>query len=392
MHKHRKSYMILSFTILVALLLAACQPAAPAEQPTPTEVVSLPEATPTMPEVVEQPEATPTEVAEEPEATPTAEPETEIGTAARPIKVLFVPSVDAQVIVSGGEIMAEALEEATGLEFEVSVPTSYAATIEEMCASPEDTMGFIPGLGYVLGNQLCGVDVSFKAVRFGWDVYWTEILVQRDSDIQSIEDLDGLRWAYPDAGSTSGYLVPLVMFQDAGITPGDTLEAGGHTGVVRAIYNGEADFGTTFFSPPLKPEGQGEWQRGDDPEVPEDVIETCAPSEDGSRLMCSGWRVLDARASLRQEAPDVVQQVRILMISPDIPNDTLAFGPDFPPALRAEIEDALIEFSQTEVWDESIGNQDFYGWTGINVATDQEYDFIRQMVELGGISLENIGQ
>jgi phosphonate transport system substrate-binding protein len=67
---------------------------------------------------------------------------------------MFVPSVDAQVIVSGGEIMAEALKEATGLEFVVSVPTSYAATIEEMCASPEDTMGFIPGLGYVLGERV----------------------------------------------------------------------------------------------------------------------------------------------------------------------------------------------------------------------------------------------
>ena len=102
----------------------------------------------------------------------TGEAMSDIGTEAHPIKVFFVPSVDAQVIVSGGEIMANALNEATGLYFEVSVPTSYAATIEEMCASPTDTMGFIPGLGYVFANQLCGVDVAFKAVRFGWPVYW----------------------------------------------------------------------------------------------------------------------------------------------------------------------------------------------------------------------------
>jgi len=48
------------------------------------------------------------------------------------------------------------LNEATGLTFEVSVPTSYAATIEEMCASPTDTMAFIPGLGYAIASQLCG--------------------------------------------------------------------------------------------------------------------------------------------------------------------------------------------------------------------------------------------
>ncbi|HXF60318.1 MAG TPA: PhnD/SsuA/transferrin family substrate-binding protein, partial [Caldilineaceae bacterium] len=171
-----------------------------------------------------------------PGETPTAEaaeeamPAEEIGTEAHPIKVLFVPSVDAQVIVSGGELMAQALNEATGLHFTVSVPTSYAATIEEMCASPTDSMGFIPGLGYVLANQLCGVDVEFKAVRFGWDVYWAQILVQRDSDIDSIEDLNGKKWAYPDAGSTSGYLAVLPLLAEHNVTPGETLEAGGHTG------------------------------------------------------------------------------------------------------------------------------------------------------------------
>ena len=127
-----------------------------------------------------------------------------------------MPSVEAEVIVSGGEIMKSALEDATGLVFEVSVPTSYAATIEEMCAAPDRTMGFIPGLGYVLASNLCGVDVAFKAVRFGFDVYWAQFLVQRDSEIDSLDDLAGLSWAYPDPGSTSGYMVPLLELQEAG--------------------------------------------------------------------------------------------------------------------------------------------------------------------------------
>jgi len=306
--------------------------------------------------------------------------------------VLFVPSVDANVIVAGGEVMATALKDATGLEFEVSVPTSYAATIEEMCASPDNTMGFIPGLGYVLANQLCGVDVAFKAVRFGWSVYWAQIMVPADSDIQSLADLNGKKWAYPDAGSTSGYLAILPMLADAGVTVGETLEAGGHTGAVRAIYNNEADFGTAFFSPPLKPEGEEPWKPGDSPEIPDELIDSCAPNDDGSRLMCGDWRVLDARAGLREEAPDVVQKVRILDISPEIPNDTLSFGPDFPADLRQQITDALIAFAETEAWETSIGSQDFYGWTGIEPSTDEEYDVVRQMIELAGLTLEDLGQ
>lgn len=316
----------------------------------------------------------------------------DIGSAEHPIQVFFVPSVDAQVIVSGGEIMANALNEATGLTFEVSVPTSYAATIEEMCASPADSMGFIPGLGYVLANQLCGVDVAYKAVRFGNDVYWAQLLVPRDGDIQSIADLAGKKWAYPDAGSTSGYLAVLPLLAENGIEVGETLEAGGHTGAVRAVYNGEADFASSFFSPPLKPEGEESWTPGDDPDIPADLLAECAPTDDGGALMCGDWRVLDARANLREEAPDVIQEVAILTLSPAIPNDTLSFGPDFPADLREQIVSALAEFAETEAWEESIGNQDFYGWTGINPASDAEYDVVRLMIEEAGLTLEDLGQ
>ena len=370
-----RSLTVLSLLVLLAMVIGACaapMPAAPSTEGAAEAAIEATEA--------------PAE-----EAAADAAPATDIGSEANPIKVLFVPSVDAQVIVSGGEIMANALKEATGLNFEVSVPTSYAATIEEMCASPENSMGFIPGLGYVLANQLCGVDVAYKAVRFGNDVYWAQILVPRDGDIQSLADLNGKKWAYPDAGSTSGYLAILPLFAENGIEPGETLEAGGHTGAVRAVYNGEADFASSFFSPPLKPEGEEAWKSGDAPDIPDDLIDSCAPSEDGSKLMCGDWRVLDARASLREEAPDVVQKVKILALSPDIPNDTLSFSPDFPEELRAQIVDALAAFAGTDAWNESIGNQDFYGWTGINPATDAEYDVVRAMIEQAGLTLEDLG-
>jgi phosphonate transport system substrate-binding protein len=334
----------------------------------------------------------PTDVPEptdEPEPTdvpPTEEPS--LGSEEHPIKVLFVPSVDAAVIVSGGDVMAEALNEATGLYFEVSVPTSYAATIEEICASPADTMAFIPAQGYVLANQLCGVDVSMKAIRRGWGVYWTEFIVRRDSGIESLEDLDGLSWAYPDAGSTSGYLAPLVYMQEIGIEAGETVEAGGHPQVVNAVLNGEADFGTTFFSPFAVPEGETAWDIGDEPDVPADLVESCIGSADG--LFCEGYQVLDARANVREEAPDIVQQVKILGLTSPIPNDTMSFGPDFPADLRATIEAAIIDFAATDAWAESIGNEDFYGWSGVEPAADAEYDLIRAMVESAGISLEDL--
>lgn len=363
---------------ILALVVAACSPSG-SDETTTTEGAA---ATTT-----EAPAATTTTEAMEPE----------LGSAERPIQVLFVPSVDAQVIVSGGEIMDEALTAATGLEFEVSVPTSYAATIEEMCAAPEDTMGFIPGFGYVLASNLCGVDVAFKAVRFGWPVYWSQILVPRDSDVTSIEDLDGLTWAVPDLGSTSGYLVPLVQLNDAGVEPGEIVEAGGHPNAALAVYRGDADFATTFFSPPLILDGDA-WAIGDPPQVPDDLVDLCGPTdEEDPDLYCGdNFRVLDARASAITDAPDIIQKVRILEISPEIPNDTLSFGPDFPADVRTQIEDALVAFAgecdtdENCAWNDSIGNQDFYGWTGIEPATDAEYDTLRAVVDVAGITLDDL--
>src|SRR5918996_5840950 len=240
-------HLFLAVMAITVLVVSACAPvtAAPTEPPAteaPTEVAT--EAPTEMPAT-----EAPTEAA-------TEAPTTDIGTAEHPIKVLFVPSVDANQITTGGEIMAQALNEATGLTFEVVVPTSYAATVEEMCASPSDTMAFIPGLGYAIASQLCGVDVAFKAIRFGYPVYWTEYIVARDSEFQTLEDLEGATWGYGDQGSTSGYMVPAVELAAAGITPGEQVQTGGHNQTVTAVYNGEVDFGTTFYSVPLNPDGE----------------------------------------------------------------------------------------------------------------------------------------
>jgi phosphate/phosphite/phosphonate ABC transporter binding protein len=315
----------------------------------------------------------------------------DVGTADNPIKVLFVPSVNVDVIVASGDEVERFFTDATGLVFEVSVPTSYAATIEEMCASPTNTIGFIPAMGYALANALCGVEPALASERFGWNVYWAQYLVARDSEFQTLQDLEGATWGYGDTSSTSGYLVPLAQLTDLGITPGERVETGGHTASARAVYTGDVDFSTTFFSPPLLPEGT--WALGDPPDIPDDLIPECAVTAE-DRLFCGGMRVLDARSGIRAEAPDVVQKVRILAISPEIPNDTMSFSPDFPEDLKQGIIDALIGYLESDacqVNEETICSEDFYNWSAAGPIFDENFDGIRLMMEAQGITLENIG-
>ena len=346
MKNSKKVLLILSLVVISAMLFAACQPA-PEEKPA-------------------------------------------LGSAENPVKVLFIPSLEADTIVAGGEKMAESLKAATGLEFSVSVPTSYPAAVEEMCASPDDTMAFISGFAYAIANEKCGVDVAFKAIRYGNFEYWAGFITRRDSGIETIEDLEGKTWGYGEASSTSGYIFPRVLMNEAGVAPSEEVLTGGHTQTVSSVYNGEVDFGTVYYTPWGSPEGVEDWEYGDDPDVPDDVVESCAVSEDGEDIFCGGYEIRDARPNIREEAPDVIQMVGMPFVSPGIPNDTLSFGPDFPTDVREDIEAALLEFQNDPLWEETIGSKDFYGWTGIAEATDAEYDIVRQAVALLGMTLESL--
>ena len=361
----RNLFVLLSLIVAAAMMLSACgSPATPA---------------PTEPPATEAPTEAPT-----PEPTEAAPA---VGTPDHPIKVLFVPSVDAAEITAGGELLAAALNEATGLTFEVVVPTSYAATLEEVCASPTDTMAFVPGLGYVLGNQLCGIQAKGKAVRFGLDWYAAMVIVARDSEYQTLADLNGKTWAYPDATSTSGYLYPLYMFQEEGVVPSESVEAGTHDAAVRAVYNGEVDFATAFWSP-ANVDGASLGLDGlTQIDVPEDVLASCANTAEDKTVMCGNFEPRDARRNLRKEVADVMQKVRVLAITPAIANDTVSFGPEFDEALMEQIMQALFDFAANDA-EGFAAAFEAYSWTGINPATDAEYDDIRNAVSASGFTLE----
>jgi phosphonate transport system substrate-binding protein len=384
--RNKRLFALLALTVVVLFALSACGGAV--EEPVEEEEMEE-EAAPAEEEEMEEEEM------EEEEMMP------EIGSEDHPIQVLFVPSVEGDVIVAGGEVMAAGLNEATGLNFEVSVPTSYAATIEAMCASPDDTIGFIPALGYVIANNRCGVEVGAAAVRRGLSWYATAYFVPADSEAETLDDLEGATWAYPDPGSTSGFLYPTSEFGSAGVETGGGVEAGGHPQAVLAVYNGEADVGTAFFSPPSRPADEAwsgrDWDSdfgwdsaaGLTPE-PWDVDSSECFVDEEDHLICGEYRVLDARQLVTDTAPDVAEKVRILTLSSKIPNDTMSFGPEFPADLRVQIVDALVAFAASDACLESICHEDFYDWSGLEATDDSAYDPVRNLIDVIGMSEEDI--
>lgn len=82
--------------------------------------------------------------------------------------------------------------------------------------------------------------------------YYAVIYVKSDTDMQSLEDLEGMSLAYADPNSTSGYLVPRAELAAAGIDDttyfGRTGFGGGHEQAVIAVLNGQYDAGVTWTS------------------------------------------------------------------------------------------------------------------------------------------------
>jgi hypothetical protein len=139
-----------------------------------------------------------------------------LGSAENPVKLFFVPSVDAKVLAEKGELVKKYLETETGLKFAISVPTSYVAVVESFGTSRADVAA-INTFGYLLANEKYGAQALITFIRYGSDTYQAQIIAKADSKISSLKDLAGKKFAFVDPASTSGYLLPAKMFKDQGV-------------------------------------------------------------------------------------------------------------------------------------------------------------------------------
>jgi phosphonate transport system substrate-binding protein len=228
-----------------------------------------------------------------------------LGTAQHPIRMMFVPSGEAQIILEGGEDIARRLHKLTGLHFKTSIATSYAAVIEAMGAGKVD-IGWLATFSYVLAKQKYDVDLLTIVVRFGSSFYRGQIITHVDSGIQTLDDLQGKKFAFVDAASTSGHLYPKTLLLSKGLNPdrlfAQSRFAGSHNAVILSVLKGEVDAGATYD---------------------------------------------DARAAVAKTYPEVFTQLRVVAYTKNIPNDTVSARKDLDPVLKHKIRAGLIQLSKT---------------------------------------------
>lgn len=136
----------------------------------------------------------------------------------------FVPSQTTSVVQTNADLIAQYLSKKTGYTVESHVLTSYAAVTEGMTSNQVD-IGWVGPLDYVIAHKKNGAEAVTKSVRNGVPGYKAFIIANKNSNIHSIQDLKGKKFAFGDPLSTSSNLVPRYAMKQAGINPDSDVKA-----------------------------------------------------------------------------------------------------------------------------------------------------------------------
>jgi len=306
-----------------------------------------------------------------------------IGTKANPIYMLLVPSTEGATVQAIGNKIAEDIYNRTGLYVVASLQADYTAMIEAFAASEGDTFGIPTTDQYIRIFDRTNGNVSARlgSVRYGYAYYFASIYARRDSGIKSLADLQGKVWIYNDTGSTSGYVFPNMVFNNNGITFSNIVESGGHTNSMVALIEGQGDFCTGYGSPPVPPSAWSgdKWQWGDDP----DLWIWDSYNNALYRPELSGLCV-DLRSAVKKlyDFDTVLTDIGVVDTIGPIPNDCMAFGPDFP----KDVADTIVTAVQDQFQDDAMkalwGDSNFYEWGEVAEIDDSFYDGYRTILGL----------
>ncbi len=270
------------------------------------------------------------------------------GTEDNPIIWSVVPSGEVERVVAGFESVADLIYEETGLIIETNVATEYAGVIEAMCADPPKAhVASLATFSYVLAADKGCAAAELVSVRYGSPTYNGQFIVRADSGITSVADLAGKTFCRADPLSTSSWIIPMLTMRAAGIDTdtdlAEVVDAGSHDAVAAAVYNGDCDVGATY---------------------------------------------VDARTRIEADYPDVMEQVIVIAVTTDIPNDGVQYVTGFPRTVRDQINAALLKIAETEEGLEALDTA--YQWAALMEVDDTFYDPFRQVLSASGLNIEEL--
>lgn len=236
------------------------------------------------------------------------------------------------------------LSEKTGVGIELKILSQYGNIINNFNTLDLDG-AFFGSFTYALAHTRIAVDTLARPENSeGVSTYHGMIFVRKDSPIDSAALMKGKRFAFVDKATTAGYLLPLKYFRENGIEDyqdyfSETYFTGTHEDAVYDVLNGKADIGaaknTVFY-----------------------------------RLAHIDRRILE--------------ELRIIDRSPEVPENALALKSDLDESLRSRIRDVLLGMDQDPEGRRVLKG---FGQSRFIETTNQDYDPVFKYAEAVGLDL-----
>lgn len=252
------------------------------------------------------------------------------------VKMGFIPTEGASGSLERFKPLTDFLSSVLGVEVEPFSASDYAGIITAMAHKHIDFAYFGPK-SYTEAAEKAGAEaLVIEKNSKGMAGYTGLLITQASSDIKTIEDIKGKTFCFTDPNSTSGYLVPNVLFaRDMQVDPNKYFSkvsfSGAHGNSILAVKNGK--------------------------------IEVAATNDiDLNRMVEKGQVSMD--------------DFRILWRSELIPGAPMAARSDLPTNLKAAFTGAMLMFNELPGGKEKLQNG------GYSYTNDATYDVIRYMKRL----------
>ena len=192
---------------------------------------------------------------------------------------------------------------------------------------------------YLVAHDTAGAEIIANSFRFGQNYYLSQIMTHDLTGFTELSDFDGVDFCWADPNSFSGYVIPSLVLQAAGVTPGPGSQfVAGHPAVIQMLYYHDCDAGASY---------------------------------------------VDVRDSIQGEFPDVYDVVPVIHVSPPIPNDGFSVAADLSADWKMAIAAALLEISEDEA---GLPLLEQLGFTTL-VPTDQSlFAGVEELLSAAGIS------
>ena len=250
----------------------------------------------------------------------------------------FVPSQTSSIVQTNADLLGQYLSQKTGYKITPRVLTSYAAVTEGMTSNNVD-IGWVGPLDYVIAHQKNGAEAVTKSVRNGLPSYKAFIIVNVNSNINSVADLKGKKFAFGDPLSTSSNLYPRYLMLKNGINPDTDVKGvsiSNQTQISVNVCQGTVDAGAIY----------------DD-----------ARKNAGANTSC----------------PGIMTKTKILATSDPIPGDPQMIRHNLNSAQKKKLKDAMIAMGSDPTIQPAL--KALYTIDSLVPAQDSDYDVIRDIVK-----------